>query len=336
MNVTGRRLLELTDSGLYCPQGDFYIDPWEPAEHAVLTHAHADHARPGSQRYLATRSSERILRHRLGEDIQVQTIDYGESLYRNGVKLSLHPSGHILGSAQVRLESSGQVCVVAGDYKAGRDATCAPYEPLTCHTFISESTFGLPIFKWRPQEDVMADINNWWQDNRRQGKTSLLFAYALGKAQRILAGLDRSIGPIFCHGAVENVNQYYRHEGVDLPETRHVGEIEDPDKFQGAMVIAPPSANSGSWTRRFGNLARAFASGWMQIRGNRRRRAVDRGFVLSDHCDWEELNQVIRATSAEQIWMTHGYAAEMVRWLRDGGLDARLVTTLYSGEPEDD
>jgi putative mRNA 3-end processing factor len=218
---------------------------------------------------------------------------------------------------------------VSGDYKTGADATCAPFEPLRCHTFITESTFGLPVFKWRPQQDVLADINTWWRANRDQGRTSIMFAYALGKAQRILAGVDPSIGPIFTHGAVENVNACYRRQGVYLPATRHVGQIEDRGQFKGALVIAPPSADVAAWTRKFKNPGRAFASGWMHIRGHRRRRTVDRGFVLSDHCDWDGLNRVIGQTGAESVWVTHGYAGEMVRWLTELGYDARVLPTRY-------
>lgn len=333
--MTVEPLLELTAGGLFCPQGNFYIDPWQPVERAVITHGHADHARPGCQRYLATRSSGPILKHRLGPDTDLQLLDYGETISMGGLKLSLHPAGHILGSAQVRIESAGQVWVVSGDYKIGSDSTCTPFEPVTCHTFVTESTFGLPVFNWRPQADVLTDINTWWRENREQGRTSIMFAYALGKAQRIQAGLDPSIGPIFTHGAVENINACYRQQGIDLPVTRYAGQIDDPAEFAGAMVIAPPSADVGSWMRRFRNPARAFASGWMHIRGNRRRRSVDRGFVLSDHCDWAGLNQAIRDSAAETVWVTHGYASEMARWLQEQGYNARVIPTRFRGEVDD-
>jgi putative mRNA 3-end processing factor len=329
------RLLEQTPAGLYCRQGDFFIDPWQPAGRAVITHGHGDHARWGNKQYLAVKSSENILKARLGEDIKLQTVEYGESIDFNGLKVSLHPAGHILGSAQVRLERKGEVWVVSGDYKIEPDATCTPFEQLECHTFVSESTFGLPVFKWRPQAEIFDDINNWWRENSAHGKTSILFAYSLGKAQRILAGLEPAIGPIFAHGAVENMNQCYRKAGINLPCSRPVAEVTDRQEFVGAIVIAPPSADSPGWTRKFSRTSTAFASGWMQIRGNRRRRSVDRGFVLSDHSDWPGLVKTIRQTGAESIWVFHGYTAEMVQWLQEKGLNARAVATRFGDDVEE-
>ena len=328
-------MLEQTPAGLYCRTADFHIDPWQPAENVVITHGHGDHARWGNKNYLAVKSSERILRTRLGDDINLQTVEYGETISLNGLQVSLHPAGHILGSAQVRLERGGEVWVVSGDYKIEADVTCAPFEPLKCHTFISESTFGLPVFKWLPQAEIFESINNWWRQNRERGQTSILFAYSLGKAQRIIAGLDPSIGPILTHGAVENMNQCYREVGIALPPTRYVADEAARPEFAGAMVIAPPSADAPGWTKKFPQAAKAFASGWMQIRGNRRRRSVDRGFVLSDHSDWPGLVSAIRQTGAETIWVSHGYTAEMVRWLRENGLNAMGVATRFSGEIDD-
>ena len=328
-------LLELTESGLYCSAGNFFIDPWQPVNRAVITHAHSDHARAGSKKYLASAPSENLLKTRLGSDIQLQTLSYGEEIHLNGLKLSLHPAGHILGSSQIRMEHKGEVWVVTGDFKIEPDATCAPFEQVKCHTLVTESTFGVPVFKWPRQHEIFEDINRWWQYNHDQGKTSLLFAYALGKAQRIITGLDDAIGPILTHGAVENVNQCYRNSGVQLPATQHVGDVNHKNEFGGAMVIAPPSADLSSWTKKFPQISKAFASGWMQIRGNRRRRALDRGFVLSDHCDWNGLVDSILASGAETIWVTHGYAVELVRWLSEKGLDAKAVATQFSGEVED-
>ncbi len=316
-------LLTMTPRGLYCPKGDFYIDPLEPVEYAVVTHAHADHARPGCKNYLATTASGPLLQHRIGKASNFQLMDYGETLLLDGLRVSLHPAGHILGSAQVRLELEGQIWVVSGDYKIDADNTCSGFEPIRCHTFVTESTFGLPVFHWPSQNDVIEEINAWWRDNRDQGKTSLLFVYALGKAQRILHGLDPSIGPILTHGAVENTNAIYRRSGIDLPPTRWMGEIEKIADVHGAIVLAPPSTESHPWIRKLKHTSRAFASGWMQIRGHRRRRAIDRGFVLSDHCDWAQLNNAIEMTSAETIWVTHGYTAEFTRWLQEWGLNAR-------------
>ncbi len=322
------------DEGLYCAAGDFYIDPWRPVGRAVLTHAHGDHARPGSARYLAARPGEQVLRTRLGA-VSLQCVDYGEAVMLDGVRVSLHPAGHVLGSAQIRVERGGEVWVVSGDYKIEPDRTCAPFEPVRCHTFVTESTFGLPVYRWLPNEAVFADINAWWRANADAGRASILFAYAFGKAQRILSGVDATIGPIVCHGAVEALNRAYRTTGVSLPQTRLVSEIADRGTLKRALVLAPPSAQSTPWLKRFPDYSDAFASGWMQLRGARRWRAVDRGFVLSDHADWPGLSQAIAASGAERVYVTHGYVAPMVRWLGERGLDARAFDTQYGGEPDD-
>jgi len=328
-------MLEQTPAGLYCRAGNFYIDPWQPVENAVITHGHGDHARRGHKNYLAAKSSAGILKARLGEDINLQTVEYGETIRLKGLQVSLHPAGHILGSAQIRLERGGEVWVVSGDYKVEADATCVPFEPLMCHTYVSESTFGLPVFKWQRQKEIFESINHWWRENRERGLTSILFAYSLGKAQRIIAGLDSSIGPILTHGAVENMNQCYREAGVELPPTRHAADASAKPEYSGAMVVAPPSADASAWAKKFSPAAKAFASGWMQIRGNRRRRSIDRGFVLSDHSDWPGLISAIRQTGAETIWVSHGYTTEMVRWLQENGLEARAITTQFAGEVDD-
>ncbi len=327
-------LLELTPDGLYCPAGDFHIDPWRPVRRAVITHAHADHARPGSRSYLCARDGEGVLRTRLGDKTAIDALAYGAVLTVDSVRLSLHPAGHILGSSQVRIEKGGRICVVSGDTKTAADPTCRPLEPIRCHDYISESTFGLPIFKWPSTAQVLDEIHAWWRENQSQGCTSVLFAYSLGKAQRILAGLDPSTGPIFTHGAVEKINQCYRDAGVVLPATRHVGGVAEKRLFREAMVIAPPSADAPAWMRRFPNRSRGFASGWMRIRGNRRRRVVDRGFVLSDHSDWDGLWATIAASGADHVGITHGYADEMVRCLREKGLGASVVPTRYEGEAD--
>ena len=327
-------ILELTSSGLYCSSGDFYIDPWRPVKQAVITHAHADHARRGSQSYLCSQDGEALLQSRLGHETNIETLEYGEVLTVNSVKISFHPAGHILGSSQIKIDKDGFVCVVSGDYKTDYDPTCLPFESLRCHTFISECTFGLPIFRWPPPEQVFEEISSWWRSNREQKRTSILFAYALGKAQRILAGLDPSIGPILTHGAVEKFNLCYRDVGVTLPETRYIGDLEKGDLVEGALVLAPPSADKPLWMRRFPNRSRAFASGWMRIRGNRRRRSVDRGFILSDHTDWDGLVRTLAASGAQKFMVTHGYATEMVRWLQEKGYDAEVIPTVYSDEAE--
>ena len=330
-------LVVVQPEGLYCPQGDFYIDPWRPVARAVITHAHGDHARPGHAHYLAAQASERVLKARLGE-ITLQTLSYGDSVVQNDVTVSLHPAGHVLGSAQVRLEHRGEVWVVSGDYKLEAEATCAPFEPLRCDTFVSESTFGLPIYRWRPQADILADIAGWWRRNARAQRASVLFCYAFGKAQRILAGLRTAdaldIGTLICHGAIEPLNRAYRATGVDLPPTRNVADVTKAE-LSTALVLAPPSAGGTPWMRRFGDFSDGFASGWMQLRGNRRRRNVDRGFVISDHADWPALLRVIEESSAECIWVTHGYRAPLVRWIEEHGRKALAVEASFEGERDE-
>jgi putative mRNA 3-end processing factor len=330
-------LVVLRPEGLYCPAGDFHIDPWAPVARAVITHAHADHASAGHGAYLATTLSADVLRARLGDDIALQALRYGEALDLHGVRISLHPAGHVLGSAQVRIEQRGRAWVVSGDYYVSgieRDvnATCAPFEPLRCECFITESTFGLPIYRWRAQATVLREVNDWWRANADAGRASLLLGYSFGKCQRLLAGLEPSIGPIAAHGAVENVNVLYRAAGVPLPPTQRVDALSRAELAR-AIVLAPPIAHGSAWARRLGPDARdAFASGWMRLRGARRRQGVDRGFVLSDHADWPGLQRAIRATGAERVIVTHGYDAVMVRWLSQHGLHAQAFTTVYGDD----
>jgi len=322
--------------GLYCPPGDFYIDPWRPVERAVITHGHGDHARWGNRHYLAAAPGEGILRHRLGADIDLQTLAYGERLDLHGVSLSFHPAGHVLGSAQVRLEYRGEIWVASGDYKVEADGTCAPFEPVRCHTFITESTFGLPIYRWQPQTKIFAGIDDWWRQNQAAGRASLLFCYAFGKAQRILHGIDASIGPILVHGALEPLNRIYRKGAVHLPPTHYAGDVRTGDPLlRQALILAPPSTAGSAWVRRFGSYSDGFASGWMLLRGTRRRRGVDRGFVLSDHADWPGLLWAIGETGAERVFVTHGSVNVLVRYLREQGLTAQSFDTEYGGEEED-
>ncbi len=320
--------------GLYCEAGDFYIDPWRPVPKAIITHAHADHARVGSTQYLACGLSEGVLRSRLGANINLHALAYGEKISVGGVQVSLHPAGHVLGSAQVRIEHRGEVWVLSGDYKVEPDSTCAAFEPIRCHTFVTESTFGLPVYRWTPAKELFAQINNWWADNVAQQRASVLYCYAFGKAQRILAGVDASIGPIVTHGAVGPLNEAYRQAGVALPPTQLVSEVQDKGVFARALVLAPPSAAGTPWMKRFGNYSDAFASGWMLLRGARRRRSVDRGFIMSDHADWPGLHQAIKASEASRVYVTHGYVPVMMRYLREQGLEALSFDTRY-GEDED-
>lgn len=326
----------MTPAGLYCPAGDFYIDPWQPVNRAVITHAHADHARPGSARYLTTVEGVGVLRLRVGSEASIRSLAYGEVQKVGDARLSLHPAGHILGSAQIRVEVGGEVWVVSGDYKIEPDRTCTPFEQVRCHCFITESTFGLPIYRWRPQGEIFAQINSWWRANLEAGRTSVLYAYSLGKAQRLLAGIDPGIGPVLVHGAVQRFLEPYARAGVDLPPALYA-DTENAKTTRGrALVIAPPSGSGMTgWLRKFGEVSEAFASGWMQIRGARRRRAIDRGFVLSDHADWDALLEAIAGTGAQQIGVTHGYTSVLARWLRGHGYDASILPTRWEGEPGD-
>lgn len=330
-------LLETTDRGLYCATGDFYIDPWLPVDRAIITHAHGDHARWGCKSYVGSREGERVMRTRLGADASITAVPFGESFSRNSVQLSLHPAGHILGSAQIRVEHRGEVWVVSGDYKTEADPTCSPFEPVRCHTFITESTFGLPIYRWAPQRETFAEIREWWRNNAAAGRASVLFAYALGKAQRLLAGfVEEPEGPIYTHGAVERLNEDYRATGVALPATIYAGSMPRANDWTGSLIVAPPSARGSTWLRRFGTHSTAFASGWMRIRGTRRRRSVDRGFALSDHVDWPSMLGAIAATGAESVMVTHGYRDAVVRWLREHGMAAQTLASQWEGEPEED
>jgi putative mRNA 3-end processing factor len=326
-------LVAPTSRGLYCAAGDFYIDPWLPVDRAVITHAHGDHARMGSAAYLCAQRGLPVLRTRLGEEARIEGLAYGETRDINGVKVSLHPAGHVLGSSQVRIESGGEVWVVSGDYKLDPDPTCEPFEAVRCDTFVTESTFGLPIYRWCKPAEIFAGVDAWWRRNAAEGRASVLFGYAFGKAQRVLASVDASIGPIVVHGAVEALDRGYRECGVKLPETRRVTDFEAKKDFAGALVVAPPSAQGTPWLKRFGDYSDAFASGWMAIRGARRRRAVDQGFVLSDHADWPSLNRAIEATGARRIFVTHGHSAPLVQWLQEKGLEAHTMRTGFESEP---
>ena len=328
-------VLTFTDRGIYCPAGDFFIDPWRPVDRALITHGHADHARDGMGRYLATEAALPVMRHRLGPDAILEGIPYGTRRTIGGATVSYHPAGHVPGSAQIRVEVGGQVWVASGDYKTGPDGLSEPFEPVRCHAFITESTFGLPVFKWRPFTEENAAIDAWWRANAAEGRPSVIGAYALGKAQRILANVDPSIGPILTHGAVENTNRVMRAQGIALPETIRVTPETRIKDHPGALVVATPSAMGGPWMRRFPQAATAFASGWMAMRGVRRRRAADRGFVMSDHADWPGLNAAIAETGASRIFVTHGYTAIFTRWLRERGYDAHVVSTEYEGETLD-
>jgi putative mRNA 3-end processing factor len=324
-------VLQFTEAGIYCPAADAYIDPWRPVPRALITHGHSDHARGGHGAYLATEAAAPVIRHRLG-DIRLQTIGYGETRRIGAAAVSFHPAGHVPGSAQIRVEVGGEVWVVSGDYKTVDDGLSEPFEPVRCHTFITESTFGLPIYKWTPQAELARDLNAWWAGTAASGRRAILGVYALGKAQRILRLLDPAIGPILTHGAVEATTQVLRDQGIALPATVHITPDLDLKAYPGAMVLAPPSALGSPWMRRLGPVSTGFASGWMRLRGVRRRRAADRGFVVSDHADWDGLNAAIAATGAERVFVTHGYTSQFSRWLAEQGYEAGVVETEFGGE----
>lgn len=325
-------LITVTPRGLYCPLGDFYVDPWKGVEHAVVTHAHSDHARWGSKHYYASSKSRRMLEHRL-RDIDLRSFEYGEVFVFGPVRVSLHPAGHILGSAQVRIEHEGEVWVVSGDYKRDADPTCAAFEVVPCDTLVTEATFALPVYRWADDREIAEDIWSWWSTNRSQGRSCVLGCYALGKAQRILAGLrEFTDDPVFIHGAMVDMVQCYRDEGVELLPTPKASDASKQD-LVGALCLAPPSAIGTSWTKRFSKLQTGFASGWMRIRGVKRRRGYDRGFVLSDHADWPGLLRTVRETGAGRVYATHGRTDVLVRYLREEmRVEAHALETLYGEE----
>ena len=326
-------LLAFNQNGIYCAKADVYLDPWRKVDKAIISHGHADHSRWGNKKYITHHDNIPIMKHRLGE-IDVMGKAYGESFTINNVKFSLHPAGHVIGSSQIRVEHQGEVWVFTGDYKDEDDGVCIPYVPVKCHTFITECTFGLPAFKWKPQAEVMAEINDWWQSNKTDGRTSVLFGYSLGKAQRLLKHLDTNIGDIYTLGAIENMTNVLRAR-VDFPETKLITRETTKKELNGNLVLAPPSVHGGTWIRKMVPYVTASASGWMTFRGARRRRAIDKGFVMSDHCDWDGLLNSIKATECEKVICTHGYTDIFSRYLREIGYDARTEATQYENELDD-
>ncbi|MCX8019152.1 MAG: ligase-associated DNA damage response exonuclease [Chitinophagaceae bacterium] len=324
-------LIISTPYGLYCEPADIFLDPWQSVPKAIITHAHSDHARRGCGSYLCHHHAKPLLKARLG-DINVQSVEYNEKIIINGVTISLHPAGHIPGSAQIRIEYQGKVWVFSGDYKLHHDGISTNFELTPCHVFISESTFGLPFFQWPPPDQVFQEIQRWWMKNKSEGVSSILFAYSLGKAQRLLAHLQISDSPVFVHGAVHTMNEACKAAGIKLPETLRVSEVYDNRLFKGALVIAPSSANGTPWLRRFGPYRTAIVSGWMALRGARRWQAADRGFVLSDHADWNALNAVVKGTGAGKVFVTHGYTETFSRWLCENGIPAAVLHSQYTGE----
>jgi putative mRNA 3-end processing factor len=326
-----------TAQGLYCPDGDFHIDPWGPVPHALITHAHGDHARFGSAGYLCTDQCAPLLRRRFGSDAVIESVRYGHSLTLGSTRVSFHPAGHVLGSAQIRVEGAGGVWVVSGDYKIARDPTCVPFEPVTCDTFITESTFALPIYRWDDVDVVIAELMSWWDSNRERGLTSVVFCYTIGKAQRLLAELARVTDrPVLVHGMMVPMIDVYRSAGIVMVPAQTLIDRPRGTSLAGELVLAPLSARGTPWMRRLGDLSDAFVSGLMRVRGVRRQRAYDRGFVLSDHADWPALLDTITATGASRVIATHGHAEPLARYLSEQGLDSSVMRTAWEDEGSSD
>ncbi len=327
-------MLSFTSSGIYCQPGGFYIDPWKPVEKAVITHAHSDHARWGSKQYLCHPDTAPLLQLRLGP-VDVQSLDWGEALTINDVQVSLHPAGHIIGSSQVRVAYKGEVWVVSGDYKVVSDGISGSFEPVPCHHFITESTFGLPIYQWEYQEVIYRQIRNWVLENQAAGYSSVLLAYSLGKAQRVISCLSELEQPIYAHGAIANTQETLIQSGWNLTPVVRVPVEPNRNQLKGSIVVAPPSADGSSWMKKFGPVKVAVCSGWMQVRGNARRRNVDAGFVLSDHADWNGLITAVKATGASSVYVTHGFQSAFSRYLTEQGIEAKEIQTDYGTEEQE-
>ena len=327
-------LIEFTDKGLYCRQGNFYIDPWKPVEKAVITHAHSDHARWGSQWYLCHHHTKPLLQLRLGNN-NYQSVEWNEPVVMNGVRVTLHPAGHMIGSSQIKLEYNGEVWVVSGDYKTENDGISGEFEVIPCNTFITESTFGLPIYRWKPQSEIYNSIQEWIRGNQLKNKNPVLIGYSLGKAQRLIQVASEVCETIFAHGAIYNTQEALRNAGWKLPEVKRVFNDSPKELFQGAVIMAPPGADSSPWIKRFTPYSIGVCSGWMQVRGNVRRSNIDAGFALSDHADWTGLLETIIATGAEKVFVTHGFQAAFSRYLNEIGIQAAEVKTEYGNDEED-
>ncbi len=327
-------LIQFTNKGIYCKQGNFYIDPWHPVDYAVTTHGHADHVKWGNKNYLCHELTKPILKQRYGLEDNVQTLPYNQEIDINGVKLSLHPAGHVIGSSQIRLSYKGEICVVSGDYKVEYDGISTAFEPIKCHTFVSESTFGLPIYHWEPQEIIFNQIKTWIADNHQKQKTTVLVAYSLGKAQRLIKNLAGE-HPIYVHNSIANLNEAFIEAGVNLPETIRITSEIKKEELQKGIVIIPPALAEGRWIKNLQQAAIGVCSGWMAVRAGRRWRSADAGFALSDHADWSGLLSAIKATSAEQVFVTHGSTAIFAKYLNEIGIKAEEVATKYGAEDDE-
>lgn len=328
------KLIEFTNKGIYCPHGNFYIDPWFPVDFAVITHAHADHARWGMKKYLCHHDTKPILKLRIAEDISVQSVGYGETINKNNVKITFFPAGHVIGSAQIKLEYKGFVAVVSGDYKLQDDGLSVPFHPVKCHEFVTESTFGLPIYHWDEVPVMNRKLQDWVSQNRENGKTSVLVGYSLGKAQRILKALE-SNGNILVHNSIARLNSAFEESGIELP-SYSVIDFTHKSEMQGATVIVPPALLDSNVIKKIPNAALAICSGWMQVRGSRRWRSADAGFAISDHADWDGLLQAVKETEAEKVYVTHGFTDVFSKYLNEIGIEAEAISTRFGGEEPDE
>lgn len=329
------QLLKVNQSGLYCPIGDFYIDPWKPVDNAIITHVHPDHARIGHRNYLVQKDSKELLRHQLGAYLSCQSVEYGEIINRNGVKISLHPAGHIPGSAQVRLEYKDQVWAFTSDFKTLSDGLSADFEPMKSDVLVTEGTFGLPLFKWKSQESVFNEINEWWAQNAAENRISILVCNAIGKAQRILRNLSKHTGPVVVHRSIFNVNKVLNKQGYHLPKTHRLELIQNPNAYDQGIVLIPQNLLNTPWINNLTNYSVATASAWMTLRGERKKHAFDNHFILSDHADWNQLRNTVIETGAKKVMLTHGYSSSFYRWLRDSGIETYELKTEFRGEMDE-
>lgn len=330
METNQPNFIRFTNKGIYCVPGNFYLDPWKPVDYAIISHAHADHARWGMKHYLCHHYTKPVLQHRIGRDISVESIEFGETRLINGVKVSLHPAGHLIGSAQIRLEYKGEIVVFSGDYKVAEDELTTAFEAVQCHTFITESTFGLPIYNWKPNLKLKEEVLSWIRNNQQQNKTSILVGYSLGKAQRILKMIE-DVDLIYTHSSIYRTNKAIETAGIQLPKT-HQMNIHEKEKLQGNVVIVPPALVGSNMIKKIPNGVTAICSGWMQVRGKRRWKAVDAGFAISDHADWNGLLYAVKESRAEKIYVTHGSQAAFTRYLNEKGFDAEELITAYNEE----
>lgn len=329
------KFIKFTKKGIYCIPGKFYLDPWYPVDYAVISHGHADHSRWGNKHYLCHQDSKNILLHRLGKDISIETLNYNQIKTINGVKVSFFPAGHIIGSVQIKLEYKGKIVVFSGDYKTNPDFITTPFEPVKCHEFITESTFGLPIYSWKTEAELQNQLQQWVVNNQKQNKTSVFFGYSLGKAQRIMSLVD-GIDEVYVHSAINNLNQAISKSGIVLPKSKLITSDFNKKDIQNKIIILPPALLGSKLLKKIPNAATAICSGWMQIRGNRRWKGVDAGFAVSDHADWNGLLSAVKATEAEKVYVTHGSQAVFSKYLNEIGIESQEIVTEYGTEDNED